>query len=300
MSVHLFTPRRPSSAGAAALGGRIDGDDPPGSVLSGAKSREAASLLLAVAAVYLALALAGVHIDPNDAAVTGNGWVGPVGASIGGILARGFGLIAWLAPVELVLVAMPLFRKQRLTAPSLRIAGDLVAAVMLAALLHVAAPDLLVFGRLPSGGNVGVFFGELMQALFSAVGSFLVGGTIVGLILIGRSQFSFIEWVDRCARLARWLEALVARVVLRLRAAWNEAIALRKKRDVSKTDDTPKIDAPARDEAILAHLEDDESDWLPLEHTGPPPVALSEALRAAVRQQDRKSTRLNSSHGYIS
>jgi S-DNA-T family DNA segregation ATPase FtsK/SpoIIIE len=252
-----------------------------------AKTREAASLLLVVAALYLALALAGVRIDPGDATVSGSDWVGPVGAGIGGVLARGFGLVAWLLPVELVLIAMPLFRKSRLEAASLRVAGDLVAAIILSALLHVAAPDFLVFGRLPSGGNVGVFFGELMQALFSAVGSFLVGGTVVGLILIGRSQFSFIEWVERGGRLLRWLEVKLVHVAARIGAAWHEAVALRKKRDdgVASAPE-PTIESPSSDAAIMVHLEEDESDWVPLDETGPPPIALSEALRAAVKQHE--------------
>jgi S-DNA-T family DNA segregation ATPase FtsK/SpoIIIE len=244
-------------------------------------------LLLVVAALYLALALAGVRIDPGDATVSGSDWVGPVGAGIGGVLARGFGLVAWLVPLELVLIAMPLFRKSRFEAASLRIAGDLVASIILSALLHIAAPDLLVFGRLPSGGNVGVFFGELMQALFSAVGSFLVGGTVVGLILIGRSQFSFIEWVERSIRFLRWLETKLLHVASRVRAAWHEAIVLRKKRDdVVAASAEPTIDSPSSDEAILAHLEEDESDWVPLEQTGTPPIALSEALRDAVRKHE--------------
>lgn len=289
MSVHLFTPRRLASAGSASSSHGRAGHESV-EIMEGslaAKSREAASLLLVVAALYLVLALAGVRLDPADATVAGSDWVGPVGAGIGGILARGFGLVAWLVPLELVLVAMPLFRKTRLEAASLRVAGDLVAAVILAALVHVAAPDAVAFGRLPAGGNVGAFFGELMQALFSAVGSFLVGGTVVGLILIGRSQFSFIEWVERTGRLLRWLRGKLVQVASRARMAWHEAIALRRNREhVDEKSAEPTIDSPSKDAAILAHLEEDESDWLPLDETGAPPIALSDALRAAVKQHE--------------
>src|SRR5438552_18656479 len=121
MSVHLFTPRRFAGAGSvASVRGRApsDSEELPESALA-AKSREAASLLLVAAAVYLVLAIGGVRIDPGDASVSGSDWVGPVGAEIGGILARGFGLVAWLVPLELVFVAMPLFRRSRLPAPSL-------------------------------------------------------------------------------------------------------------------------------------------------------------------------------------
>ena len=42
------------------------------------------------------------------------------------------------------------------------------------------------------------------------------------------------------------------------------------------------VETKSSDEAILAHLEDDESDWLPIDKTGPPPIALSEALRGSL------------------
>src|SRR5215467_5440740 len=116
MGVHLFTPRRlaaeplpvqhaPESAG---------------------KVREAASLLLVAAAAYLVLALAGVQVDPDDPSVLGADWGGAVGTAIGSMLVRGFGLAAWLVPVELALVALPLFRPGRMPMTSLRLAGDLV------------------------------------------------------------------------------------------------------------------------------------------------------------------------------
>src|SRR5260221_1482214 len=108
MSVHLFTPRRlveePDAGGAPRA--------------SAGKLREDASLLLIAAAAYLLLALAGVRIDPSDPSVTGNDWGGPVGAAIGTMLAQGFGVVASLAPVELGLIALPLFRPGRMPVTS--------------------------------------------------------------------------------------------------------------------------------------------------------------------------------------
>jgi S-DNA-T family DNA segregation ATPase FtsK/SpoIIIE len=276
MSVHLFTPRR-----------LADGPDgAPGRALTAGKAREAASLVLVAAAIYLLLALCGVRLDPADPSVQSSEWVGPVGAGIGGVLARGFGLVAWLVPVELLLIALPLFRPGRMPVTSLRLSGDLVVAVILAALVHIAAPDLFVFGRLPSGGNVGLFFGELMQALFSAVGSFLVGGTVVGLILIGRSQFSFIECIDRTLRAIRWTEKKLEELLAKLRVAWREARILRReKADAAREAALPAIE-PSRDEAILAHLEEDDSDWLPIDNTGPPPITLSDAVRESLLRRE--------------
>ena len=240
------------------------------------------------AAAYLLLALLGVRIDPGDPSVSGQDLAGAVGAAVGNVLVRGFGLVAWLAPVELALVALPLFRPGRMPVTSLRLAGDLVLGVVLASLVHIAAPDALVFGRVPSGGNVGLFFGEVMQALFSAIGSFLVGGTVAGLILIGRSQFSFIEWVERASRFSRWMKGLAVRLGAKINLAWREARNLRRERDQEElAAATPVIDdSEARDRAIIAHLEaDDETDWLPIDRTGPPPIALSDALRDSVAQR---------------
>ncbi len=276
MSVHLFTPRRL---------GVSPGTE--GSVPSAGKPREAASLLLVAAAAYLVLALAGIRVDPADPSVIGTEPAGPVGTAIGEALARGFGVVAWLLPVEFGLIAWPLFRPGRMPVTSFRIAGDLVLGVVLSALVHIAAPTAHVFGGMPAGGNVGLFFGELMQALFSAVGSFLVGATVACLVLIGRSQFSFIEWVDRVSRFVAFIEGALVRLLSRSRVAWGEARTLRRAReDAARSAAAPVIDDSARDDAILAHLEEDDTDWLPVERTGPPPIALSEALRDGVARRN--------------
>ncbi|HVU00814.1 MAG TPA: DNA translocase FtsK 4TM domain-containing protein [Polyangiaceae bacterium] len=275
MSAHLFTPSRlvqgPAPARASAL--------PTG------KLKEAGSLVLVALAIYVALSLAGVREDPSDPSVLGTEWVGPVGGFLGAVLARGFGVVSWLAPVELVLFALPLLRPSRTRITSLHLAGDLCVLVIVSSLVHIAAPAAVAFGKLPAGGNVGLFFGELLQSLFSAIGSFLVGGTVVGLILIGRSQFSFIQLVERATLFSRWVETKVEALLARLGEAWGAARVLRKEREAAARDAAPPVpDAAAKDAekdaAIVATLaaEDDE-EWLPIEHTGPPPIALSAALR---------------------
>jgi S-DNA-T family DNA segregation ATPase FtsK/SpoIIIE len=283
MGVHLFTPRR--------VGASLDNSASSGLALRTAgKAREAGALLLIAAALYLVLALGGIRVDPGDPTLLGEEWVGPVGGSIGRVLARGFGVVAWLLPVELVLVAVPLFRRDRPPFTSLRLAGDLVVAIVLSALVHIATPEARVFGALPSGGNVGLLFGEMMQALFSAVGSFLVGGTSVLLILIGRSQFSFIEWTMRLSRALAYLEKQCRVALARLRVAWRDARILRRERDEQRQS-LPVIEMPSKDEIILAHLreaspgEDDDSDWLPIDKTGAPPIALSKALRESAARR---------------
>jgi DNA segregation ATPase FtsK/SpoIIIE, S-DNA-T family len=242
---------------------------------------EAASLLLFALAVFVSLALATLRLDPYDPALSGRDWMGPTGAVVARVLVQGFGVVAWLAPLELTLLALPLLRGRWRSGLGLRVAGDLVVVIIASALVQVAAPEMAVFGRAPAGGNVGLLFGELMRALFSAPGSFLVGVTLVGLILIGRSSFSFILLCQRLAQLARRLGELLAARCRRLSAAWATARELRReRRDAALAAALPKIDEGMRDQAIIAQLEDDEADWMPVETTGPPPLALSEALRS--------------------
>src|SRR5690606_15527432 len=108
-------------------------------------------------------------------------------------------------------------------ANALRLAGDLVVAIILSSLVQVVAPELLAFGRAPAAGNVGLLFGELMRAMFSTLGSFLVGSTVVGLILIGRSTFSFIELCQKAMAFGRWLMVRFRMAGDRLAVAWRQA-----------------------------------------------------------------------------
>ncbi|MCA9626530.1 MAG: DNA translocase FtsK [Myxococcales bacterium] len=277
MGARLFTPRR-AVAGA---------DEPELSSASKAaapeplrKGREAAALLLFAIAVFLCLALASHRADPQDPALQGSDWMGPVGAFVASILVRAFGLVAWFAPIELALLSAPLFTKRANRANALRLAGDLVVAIILSSLVQVVAPELLAFGRSPAAGNVGLLFGELMRAMFSTLGSFLVGITAVGLILIGRSSFSFIEVCQRAMAFGRWLMVRFRMAGDRLGLAWRQAQEIRRQKKAEAAQaKTPHINDKPSDEAIIAHLTDDDSDWSPLESTGEPPLALSEQLK---------------------
>ena len=116
MGARPFTPRPaegPEEPSAPAA-------DRP-SISPSKRGREAAALLLFAVAAFLCLALASVRIDPHDPSIHGADWVGPVGSAIAGFLVQGFGLVAWLAPVELVLMGAPLFRGKKPGAFGLRL-----------------------------------------------------------------------------------------------------------------------------------------------------------------------------------
>src|SRR6478609_3611730 len=241
---------------------------------------ETGALLLFAGAAFLFLALATARVDPLDPAVHGANWVGPVGGNIASVLIQGFGLVAWLLPLEIALVGAPLFRGQRPHALGLRVAGDLIVAIVLSALVQVAAPEALVFGSAPAAGNVGLLFGELMREAFSTLGSFLVALTIVGLILIGRASFSFIAGCQRALELLRLLAARVEALFKRTTSAWSEARKLRGESErAARAAAVPRIEASADDAQILLSLGEDDGDWLPMVKTGSPPLAMSEALR---------------------
>ena len=108
MGVRLFSPRIGATAGATTrrAGSRV--------------GQEAAAVVLVAAACYLALALGSLEqIEGQD----GN-WVGPVGAWLASLLAGAFGIVAWLLPLELVLIAAPLIRHRELQPLGIRLAAE--------------------------------------------------------------------------------------------------------------------------------------------------------------------------------
>ena len=217
MAVRLFSPR--VSEGGAA----------PGPSSGRRVGREAAALLLVAAACYLVLALASLDLPGAAGADGSSNWMGAVGAWLARIIATGFGVVAWLVPLELLLMAAPLLRHREFRQPlGLRLSGDLLIAIIAASLVQVAFPDVWYEVTLPAGGNVGLFFGEIMRALFSTLGSFLVGVTAMALLLIARSAFSIIDAIERTLLLARRCRDSVLGWLARLRDAWREARALRR------------------------------------------------------------------------
>jgi S-DNA-T family DNA segregation ATPase FtsK/SpoIIIE len=279
MGVRLFSPRNAIEANLPVNGGQ---DRPKGQQFHG-RLLEAGALLLFFAAAFLALSLASYRVDPYDPTQGGSNLAGATGAAIAAVLVQGFGVVAWLLPLDLALLGAPLFRGRVPDNLGYRVAADVLVGVVMAALVQVTAPELMAFGSASAAGNVGMLFGELSRQAFSTLGSFLVGLTCVGLILIGRSSFSFIDW---CQRTSDWSAMLLQRLVAlfaQVHGAWMKARALRRAdREALTQREAPRIEMHDKDEAILMHLEEDESDWIPLDTTGEPPLAVSESLRAGL------------------
>lgn len=243
------------------------------------RTREVAALVLWTLAVFLGLALASYRGDPSGAlgpssTPPGSDWVGPVGAFFAHGLVSMVGLVAWGLPLELALVGIPLVRGRESPATPGRCAGDLLMAVVTAALIQVGAPGRMAFGTHPAGGLVGELFGELGRSLFSTAGSFLVGFACLGLILIGRAAFSFIAFARVCTHLATRGAAWAAETARAIRDAWRQARAIEREReDIARLAREPHIHTTPANEAIVAALPLDADDGLAeaLGESGAPP-----------------------------
>jgi len=211
--------------------------------------REAASLVLVASAVFLTLALASFSNDPAVAEVTGANWVGPVGAGFANAFVSTIGLAAWIIPVELVLISLPLFRDKPSMASVARIGGDTVVILIVAALVHVSFPQSTAFGAMAVGGSVGELFGELMRSLFSNAGSYLIGFTAIGLVLIARASFSFIAFAQRAGETTGQAATRSADGLRALKDAWHRARAIER----TRAGHGPiRITTANRDDVILA------------------------------------------------
>ncbi len=220
-------------------------------------AREAAALLLLASALYTSLALGSFRGDPMRLEIVGDDWVGPVGAVVAGALVQSVGVCAWLVPFGLAVFATPLLQGKPSKVSLVRIAGDLVVMLVAAALLHVAFPKTTSFGLMPIGGSAGELFGEVMRALFSTIGSYIVGLTVVSLILIGRAAFSIIDWYQRAQERARLLGERSHGGLRALVGAWDEARALEEKRKDEERRAGEPVITEACDDAIFAALADD-------------------------------------------
>jgi DNA segregation ATPase FtsK/SpoIIIE, S-DNA-T family len=248
--------------------------------------REATALVLWALALFLALALASYRGDPAGGlsgaipTAPGGDWVGPVGAFCARGLVSLVGIAAWGLPLELVILGIPLVRGKQSAATPGRIAGDLLLAVLTAALVQVGSPSRLAFGTHPAAGIVGELFGELARSLFSTAGSFLVGFACLGLILIGRAAFSFIAFTRMLARAGADAANRTTAATHAVADAWSQARALEKERDErARLASQPRIDTSPKDEAIIAVL--------PLDLDEPLMGALAEPA-AAARRRERK------------
>jgi S-DNA-T family DNA segregation ATPase FtsK/SpoIIIE len=221
-----------------------------------ARGREVAALVFWTAAVFLALGLASYAGDPSAQSdlppVTGENWVGAVGAVIARFAVNLVGVASWVLPFEAVLLGIPFVTGRKSRATPSRLAGDILLVVIGASLVQVGWPAKVAFGRHPASGMVGELFGEIARSLFSTVGSFLVGFALVGLILIGRATFSFIALMRAIARIAKLVVERARAAGRSLLEAWSKAREVERQRaEEKRIADMPAIAPPPPDEATI-------------------------------------------------
>ncbi|MEZ4443500.1 MAG: DNA translocase FtsK [Polyangiaceae bacterium] len=227
-------------------------------------AREAAALVLIASGLYCALALASYEADPMRPHVVGENWVGPVGEVFARFAVGLVGVVAWMVPLELVLVARPLLHDRKIRFSLTRLSGDIVVAVILAGLTHIAFPEVRAFGRMAVGGVIGELFGEIARGLFSTAGSFLIGLTVVGLILVERATFSFIDLAQRIQRFLLQLRDKTGHGMGRVARAWEKArVVDAERREAERRASEPIIASPEQADAIIAAFADDGGGGLP-------------------------------------
>src|SRR3954462_5684205 len=169
MGVRLFSARNALEANLSAGPHR---DRPNGQAFHG-RLLEAGALLLFFAAAFLALSLASYRVDPFDPTQQGSDLAGATGAAIASVLVQGFGVVAWLLPLDLALLGKPVFRGRVPRNWGYRVSADVLVGVVLPALFHVWEEGLTSFVSVRGARNLGMLFGELSRQAFSTLGSFL-------------------------------------------------------------------------------------------------------------------------------
>ena len=256
-----------------------------------ARGREVAALLLWTLAVFFALALASYVGEPTPATgqveatpLTGENWVGPVGAVIARAAVSLVGVMSWVVPFEALLLGIPFVTGRKSRATAARMAGDILLVVIGASLVQVGWPEKVAFGLHPAGGQIGELFGEIARSLFSTVGSFLVGFALVGLILIGRASFSFIALMRALARLGRLVVARIQGATHSIADAWKKARELERTRaEQERKESEPHIAMPGEDEAMILVdplAESGEHDVAPSPSAAPPVTRVRIATEA--------------------
>ncbi len=214
-----------------------------------ARGREAIALLLWMSAVFLALALASYG--------SGTNYVGPVGEMSAGAIVGMIGIIGWSVPLELVLLGIPFVRNRDSLVTPARLAGDVLMAIVGAALVQVGR------SHFPAGA-IGELFGEVARSLFSTIGSFLVGFACIGLILISRASFSFIALMNWIGQLSARSAVGTARGARSVAEAWKTARDLeRDEEERERIAKLPKVTEDTGDAGVVAILSEPEPDEEP-------------------------------------
>jgi S-DNA-T family DNA segregation ATPase FtsK/SpoIIIE len=144
----------------------------------------------------------GFHARPGSGSTSN--WFGRVGATLAEALLQLFGTAAFLFPCAMAaLGGRRLGREARSRAGSTLIAASVLAA-SLCSLLDSLFGHILYRGQmLPAGGYVGHRVGSWLVRLFNLSGAVLVAATLVVVVIVLTSRFSFARTLELALRWGR-------------------------------------------------------------------------------------------------
>ena len=196
-------------------------------LLDSRRRSELVGFLVAVAGLLVLLSLASfVPSDPslNTAAAPGTAtqnWVGPVGAYAADLLVQGFGWVAYLIPMLLLVVGARLLLVRPFAAPRTKAVGAGLLVTSLSALLELFPYTPAVRGLMRGSGMLGYLSAAGLVHTFNHVGAGIVAGAVFLSSLFLVTRFSF-SWAAGFLK-ARWLA--LARPIAARWKAWQEARA---------------------------------------------------------------------------
>jgi len=151
------------------------------------RRHEVLGVIVAAITTLVTLALASYDARSDD------NWIGHSGTVIAGLLAAALGLGAWVVPAELGLLSIRLFQRRLDPIGAGRATSSLVLCLVGCSMAHLALPEELFMGGHLAGGWVGEVLGEILRASFGLVGAFVLGFTVLLVVLVLRTSLSLVE-----------------------------------------------------------------------------------------------------------
>ena len=180
-------------------------------------------LAIASLAATALLTLSLLSYDPSNATTN---LVGFAGHRIAGWLIVSFGLIAWVLPIEAILLTQRLFRRKTTTLGVATLASTLMLVLTGAAMMHLLVAPKAMWD-VQAGGAVGELIGEVSRSLLGLAGSFVVGFSIIASSIILRIPWSVAHTWSIATKLShhQWARTkeLTSTLQTTFKTAWKEA-----------------------------------------------------------------------------
>ena len=196
-------------------------------LLDSRRRSELTGFLVAVVGLLVLLSLASFMPEDSSlntataAGATPRNWIGPVGAYTADLLFQGFGWVAYLIPMVMLVVGTRLLLVRPFDAPKTKAVGAGLLVTSLSALLELFPYTPAVRGLIHGSGMLGYLAAAGLIHTFNRVGAGIVAGAVFLSSLFLVTRFSF-SWAAGFLK-ARW-QALARPVAARWKA-WQEARA---------------------------------------------------------------------------